>query len=57
MKIELLDDVVYRNEVWRAGDTIEVPDKDAERLCDEGKAKPARVVIEVHDFTQEFSCA
>lgn len=56
MRIELLDDVVISDEVWRSGQEIELDDAEARRLIDGGRARPAPVRLEVHDCVQEGVC-
>ena len=56
MEVELLEGLVTGASVHEAGEIVDLDEKDAQRLIDKGAARPAPVVLTVHDCTQELGC-
>lgn len=56
IKVRLLDDAVIVDEVFRAGDIVELDRSEAKSLIERGKAEPAPVVVEVDSFRQDMQC-
>jgi hypothetical protein len=56
VKVELLEGLVTGVSIHEAGEIVELDEKDARRLIDEGKARPPPVKIQVDSFNQEMSC-
>lgn len=56
MQVELLEGLVTGTSIHDAGEVVDLEEKDAQRLIDKGAARPAPVVLTVHDCTQEIGC-